>query len=319
MYQKNQPRQCQRTPQHNTCHNLNIEFYSFQEILEIFHLDYDASIDDLKDAKKIVLRMHPDKSHLPPEYFLFYKKAFELIVDFFRNYHKTTQEIPTAAAEPMEYKPMASEEDGRVIRKKLDEMKPSDMNEKFNELYEKNMAKTIDASKNAWFMNNDPLYEYDSPSNAKDIAGKIDYIKSKHAAMVQYRGVQDMMSSTHSGGRYFDEVDEDPNEYVSCDPFSKLKYDDLRKVHRDQTVFAVSENDFEKIHKYDSIDQYNRARNQQDLNPMSDIDSNRLLQQREEALKKEMADKMYAAKMKRKEYEQKSQFIKSSFMLLSDK
>jgi hypothetical protein len=43
------------------------------ELLDLFGLDYNISIDDLKRAKKIVLMTHPDKSKLGPEYFLFYK------------------------------------------------------------------------------------------------------------------------------------------------------------------------------------------------------------------------------------------------------
>ena len=35
---------------------------------------------------------------------------------------------------------------------------------------------------------------------------------------------------------YFEE--EDTDDYVACDVFSKLKFDDLRKVHKDQTVFV---------------------------------------------------------------------------------
>ena len=30
--------------------------------------------------------------------------------------------------------------------------------------------------------------------------------------------------------------EEDDNSYVTSDPFGKLKFDDLRKVHRDQSV-----------------------------------------------------------------------------------
>ena len=46
------------------------------------------------------------------------------------------------------------------------------------------------------------------------------------------------------------------------------------------------------------------------------MDANQILMQREEALKKEMADKLYAASIKRKEYEEKNNAIRSTFMLL---
>ena len=56
-------------------HNLDIHMYSLKDILDLFDLDYDINIDDLKRAKKKVLMTHPDKSRLDAKYFLFYKKA----------------------------------------------------------------------------------------------------------------------------------------------------------------------------------------------------------------------------------------------------
>lgn len=43
----------------------------------------------------VVLKMHPDKSRLPSEYFIFYKKAFEVVVDYFNETQKVTKEVPT--------------------------------------------------------------------------------------------------------------------------------------------------------------------------------------------------------------------------------
>ena len=57
-------------------HNLNIHMYSLAEILNLFDLDYEFDVEGLKRAKKKVLMLHPDKSKLDPEYFLFYKKAY---------------------------------------------------------------------------------------------------------------------------------------------------------------------------------------------------------------------------------------------------
>ena len=66
-----------------TKHNLNIHMYSLAEILNLFDLDYQFDIEGLKRAKKKVLMLHPDKSKLDPEYFLFYKKAYETVYMFY--------------------------------------------------------------------------------------------------------------------------------------------------------------------------------------------------------------------------------------------
>ena len=63
-------------------HNLDISKYSFEEILGLFDLSYDISEDEMKRAKRKVLMTHPDKSRLDPQYFLFYKKAYEFVVNY---------------------------------------------------------------------------------------------------------------------------------------------------------------------------------------------------------------------------------------------
>jgi hypothetical protein len=57
--------------------------YKLNDLLKLFELTYDISIDDLKRAKKKVLMTHPDKSKLDEKYFLFYKSAFDIIVKFY--------------------------------------------------------------------------------------------------------------------------------------------------------------------------------------------------------------------------------------------
>jgi cation transport regulator ChaB len=78
----------------NYTHNLDIQQYNLKELLGLFNINtYDFSLNDLKKAKKMVLMMHPDKSKLPHDYFIFYKKAFEIVVKFYSNKNKTEEEV----------------------------------------------------------------------------------------------------------------------------------------------------------------------------------------------------------------------------------
>ena len=52
--------------------DLNIDNYALADLLSLFKLDYNFNTDDLKQAKKIVLMTHPDKSKLDKQYFLFF-------------------------------------------------------------------------------------------------------------------------------------------------------------------------------------------------------------------------------------------------------
>ena len=74
-------------------YNLDIHMYSLQELLGLFDLTYSITLEDMKRAKKKVLMTHPDKSKLEPKYFLFYKKAFDIVVKFYENQNKQNAKI----------------------------------------------------------------------------------------------------------------------------------------------------------------------------------------------------------------------------------
>ena len=52
--------------------DLNLDHYSLDELLKLFKLPKPFTEKQLKDARKIVVSVHPDKSKLPQEYFLFF-------------------------------------------------------------------------------------------------------------------------------------------------------------------------------------------------------------------------------------------------------
>ena len=44
--------------------DLDLNNYGLNDILKLFNLDYDFNKEGLKQAKKVVLMTHPDKSYL---------------------------------------------------------------------------------------------------------------------------------------------------------------------------------------------------------------------------------------------------------------
>ena len=75
-------------------HNLDIAMYSLQELLHLFNIHtYEISREQILAAKKKVLMTHPDKSKLPSEYFIFYKKAFEVVLNFYNENNKQNDEV----------------------------------------------------------------------------------------------------------------------------------------------------------------------------------------------------------------------------------
>jgi hypothetical protein len=297
-----------------TTHNLNIHMYSFQEILDLFQLPSTFGEQELKRAKMIVLKMHPDKSRLPPEYFLFYKKAFEFVVDYYRDSIKTSTQVPT---EEIVYEPITVEKQmSRKIQSTMKEIGTEQFQNKFNRLFEENMAKKIDESQNAWFKSNDPIYSTESIQNASGIGQAIDQIKERNAALIKHRGVESIVSGNR-GNSLYDNDSGDHDDYVTCDPFSKLKFDDLRKVHKDQTVFAVGERDFAKVRVYGSTDELQKERGTS-MKPLEKSQAERMLLEQEARIKQQMLAKQHAASLRSLEYEKKNRSVLSTFLQLSN-
>jgi hypothetical protein len=297
-------------------HNLNIQSYTFPEILALFNLSYDISMEDMKRAKKQVLMLHPDKSRLSADYFLFYKKAFDQVVHYFENQQKINRKFTEENTKYQPPMPSINNTNSRNITNKINEMDKADFHAKFNQLFEDNMANRQNPQKNEWFSKDEPVFT-EKVQTAGGITAAFDQMKQRTSSLIVHRGVQEIHSSGNMGTSLYDDIDaDDANTYVTSDPFSKLKYDDLRKVHKDQTIFSVSERDINKVQQYGSIDQYQRARGGQNLTPLEKPQAEKILEQREKDTVKRMANLQHQSNLKSMEYEEKNKKVLSSFLLL---
>jgi len=302
-------------------HNLNIHMYSLDELLGLFDLSYDMSIEDLKRAKKKVLMLHPDKSKLSADYFLFYKKAFEIVVQFYENNHKQNQVL---TEETTKYKPLSTNDHNKSTAQKVssvvNEMGISNFQKQFNKLFEENMVtKKPDATKNEWFTKEEPIYDIREPVSTQNMGRILDTMKQKNNEIIRYQGVQEFSKGSGGANLYDEDEDEDETHtYISTDPFSKLKFDDLRKVHKDQTVFAVSERDIEKVPQYSGMDHFMRERGKQTLTPLEKQEAERMLLIRDKQFREKMMNKEYNASLKSMEYAEKNKTVLSNFLRLGN-
>jgi hypothetical protein len=288
--------------------------YSLDELLGLFDLKYNMTLEELRRAKKSVIMLHPDKSGLSPDYFLFYKKAFEIIVQHFNNDNKLNQPV---TEENSQYKPLDSQYNKSTVQKvksMVTEMPVNEFQNKFNQLFEENMVSKPDSSKNEWFKKDEPIYKTNQQVSSKNMGIVFDGFKQQSAELVRYRGVQHMVSG---GGSQLYE-DDDNSHYISSDPFSKLKFDDLRKVHKDQTIFAVSEKDYSNMPQYSSIDQYNRERSKNMGSPLEKQEAERLLAEQDNQFRQRILQKQHAEKLRTLEYEEKNKSIMSNFLRLNN-
>lgn len=295
-------------------HNLNIHLYSLEDLLGLFNLTYNITNDDLKRAKKVVLMTHPDKSKLDSKYFLFYKKAFDVIVSFHNNQNKQNQKInPQSTAYTPHTKDDHDERTNNKVSSVINDMSKREFQDKFNDLFEKNMVKKVDDSKNEWFKNDEPAYSTNVRVNSSNMGQVFNTIKDQQTGLVRYKGVENIISNKSSTSNYYDDIEED-DSYVVSDPFSKLKFDDLRKVHKDETVFSVSERDYQNVKKYSSVDHFMRDRSQQSTAPLSKPEAERMLAQQDQIYREKMMKKEYSSNLKNMEYEEKNKAVLSNFL-----
>lgn len=302
----------------NKAHNLDVNMYSLKEVLDLFHLDYDISIEDLKRAKKQVLATHPDKSRLPSEYFLFFKKAFDIVVQFYNNQHKQDRDLSNTNTV---YSTDGFKNDNKhttnSMQKLVDDMGEAQFNNQFNKLFEKNMVKKPDNEKNKWFTSEKEVYEINERVTAGNMGQVIDKVRSNQQALVKHNDVQVLYSNNNTNNNFHE--DDDDESYVVSDPFSKLKFDDLRKVHKDQTVLNVSERDYANVKKYSSVDHFMRDRSSQSLTPLEKQQAEQLLQQQDRTYRERMMHKQYESNLRTNRYEEKNKQVMANFLRLTNK
>ena len=75
--------------------DLNLDHYSLDELLKLFKLPKPFTEKQLKDARKIVVSVHPDKCNLPKEYFLFFYNAYALVESIYKFNQRASQNAST--------------------------------------------------------------------------------------------------------------------------------------------------------------------------------------------------------------------------------
>ena len=297
-------------------YNLDIHTYSLLDLFDLFDLTYSISMEDMKRAKKKVLMTHPDKSKLEPKYFLFYKKAFDIVVKFYENQNKQNAKIPNEKQNYDVGHQHYDKETTQHVSKNIQSIDKQQFNDTFNQLFDKNMVSKPDAERNQWFTNETSIYETTETVNSQNMGQVIDKMRDNQTSMIKHRGVETLCVNSGFGNSIYD--DEANDTYVTSDPFSKLKFDDLRKVHKDQTVFGVSEKDIHNVQQYSSVDHMMRERGKQSLTPLEKQDAERILAQQNTQYQEQIMQKEYADKLKTMQYEEKNKNVLATFMLLKN-
>ena len=237
-------------------YDLNIENYDLEDILKLFHLSHDFSKNDLKNAHMMALQMHPDKSHLDSEYFIFFSRAYKLLS---RIYYFRFREAKTRP----QYDVDMGKDEKKILHNLEKQNKSKEFNVWFNKMFEK--VKMTDEENDSGYEN--WFRDMSDVTDMKKIAlsqfdSEFEKRKQDCKALVVSTSLTEM-----GGNDGYDLMRKQPHSYAAS-IFSKLPYEDLKKAHT-ETVVPVTKEDYITKPKFSNIDSYRSYRDGQNIAPPS--------------------------------------------------
>lgn len=246
--------------------DLDISHYQLDDILRLFKLTCDFDEEDLKNAKKIVLRTHPDKSNLKHEYFLFFSKAYKTLYQVYLFKNKSIhKKIHTLEPED------GSEEKNSALNSFFEKnktlKKPTHFNKWFNEQFEKNKMSLESDAKGygEWLKSDEDLEDEIHNVSKATMMEEFNKKKQKVRSLVVYKDINDMYYNNINSSNLTGQA---PEEF-SSDVFSSLPYQDLRQAHK-ESVIPVTDEDYINTRKFNSVTEYTNYRSSQDTAPLSE-------------------------------------------------
>ena len=244
--------------------DLDVNNYSLNDLYKLFNIQDNLLTDvSLKEAKQIVLKMHPDKSKLDAKYFLFFSKAYKTLFSIYEFQNKSTKKT---------YKDEDFYDDSNknVLDNMFESNKnfkdPKNFNAWFNQSFEKHrLDNPIEQGYGDWLKSDDDFLNVSENVTKGNMNEVFERKKKQIQALSVYTGVTDMFSSSLGGS------------LLSGDStFTTDSYTDLRQAYT-ETLIPVTQEDFEKMPKFKNINEYKSNRDRIDSTPLSKEESERIL------------------------------------------
>jgi len=244
--------------------DLDITNYDYDDILKLFKLSNQFTIEDLKKAKKQVLSSHPDKSGLDKSYFLFFSSAYKILFNIynFREKHSSTTNLNNYNEN---YNAHKDEFNALLIQKVTSNKSSAQFNTWFNEQFE-SFKITNDYDANGygdWLTSKD---ENNNEENAKckDLNSLHKIIEEKKQIARTQNLVIKKDVCEFNNTNYCDLTNSKPEDY-SSGLFSKFQYEDLKKAHNESLIPVTNE---DITNNYSSLEDIRTKRASQVLAPL---------------------------------------------------
>ena len=242
---------------------LDLDKYSFDELLDLFELKYDFTTEELKNAKRIVLKTHPDKSNLPKEYFMFFSKAYKTVVQIneFRNRSSKSKNADEYSqildeAETDKQEIVAESKDNKGFAKFFNKM--------FDQM--KNSTEEDEIGYSEWLKEGgegdgkEGRYGGEGGDDATSmdaLHANFDRLKSEKRHMVVYKDIEDVVDNISSGSQSLS--GDAPTSYSNTTMFSRHNFVDVKEAY-DNPVIPVTNQDYTDKKKYASIHELQQDR-----------------------------------------------------------
>ena len=249
--------------------DLDLNNYSLQDLLGLFNLPSNASLDEtnMKLAKHKVHIMHPDKSKLDPKYFVFFKNAYEFLVHVANFQNKTSDANRHTNA--YEYAPENTKSSSSSSSSSTNKFN----REEFNRLFEQMKPSTMDRpGYGDWFSSEEDLI-YSSAPIKKSLAEaqrEIDAIKEKQSRMVMtvHREVEPFFIGGSIGS------------YLSDSGSLRKMGIDLKEAYSNTLIHGTN-GELNDRKQYKNVEEYARARAAHDTTPISEREARIYFQNKE--------------------------------------
>ena len=278
--------------------DLDINNYELTDLYTLFNIpNNELTYETMKEAKKIVLKVHPDKSKLDSKYFLFFSNSYKKLHGIYEFQNKSSLK----KIDKNEYFEEDKKEALNFMFKKNKELKdPKHFSKWFNEQFEKHkLENDDDTGYGDWLKSSEGIYNTESVSQSS-LNEAFEKQKQKIQTVNKYTGINDPFAST-LGGCLLGQN----NDFSSGLFNDGLQYQDLRQAHI-ETIIPVTQQDYQNIPKFKSEQEYKAYRDRQDITPVSEQESLSYLRDRDKNKEEESARLAYYYAKQSEEHNKKN-------------
>ena len=256
--------------------------HTFEEMMKLYDLKSPLTVESLKQAKKKLLLLHPDKNMVDTtEHYIFFREIYEKLIKIYSYVHHETNEDN--------------------LKKEVD------IDNTFKQFIEKNNIHPV-KNKEKYLKHFNEMFENIYLKNEEEEYGHAEWLKSQ----------QDVYDMDDLEGSRKKLIQHNSLIKIEIEDGSKLnsKYSDIKDAHINSIIGLDQERLFKEKPKFSSVDEYKKHREIKGKS-MSESDSLNELSKQENIDKIKAIEMSYAIMKKEENMNIRKKEYNSKYLLLS--